>query len=58
MELVINIPESILDIIYKDKTLNDEQLAILHRCIRNGALLPEGHRRLIPADTSESEGDK
>lgn len=96
MQIVIDISESILDIIYKDKELNCEQLAILQRCIRNGALLPKGHGRLIdvnnlldrigledndsnrednvgeiitledfdftptiiPADTSESEGNK
>ena len=49
-QIVINVPESILDAIQSEKTINDVQLAVLQICIRNGILLPIGHGRLKDVD--------
>ena len=46
-QIVINVPESILDAIQSEKTINDVQLAVLQICIRNGILLPIGHGKLF-----------
>ena len=49
-QIVINIPESILDTIQSDGMISREQLAALQICIRNGILLPIGHGRLKDVD--------
>jgi len=49
-QIVINVPESILDTIQSDETISREQLATLQICIRNGILLPIGHGRLKDVD--------
>lgn len=49
-QIVINVPESILETIQADKMINNVQLVALQICIRNGILLPIGHGRLKDVD--------
>lgn len=49
-QIVINVPESILDTIQSDETISYEQLTTLQICIRNGILLPIRHGRLKDVD--------
>ena len=51
MQLVIDIPESILNTIQADEMISREQLAVLQMHILNGTPLPKGHGRLIDADS-------
>ena len=65
-QIVINVPESILDTIQSDEMISREQLAALQICICNGILLPIGHGRLKDVDdldtttieTEEYNGDE
>jgi len=50
MQIVIDIPESILNTIQADEMISREQLAVLQVHILNGTPLPKGHGRLIDAD--------
>lgn len=50
MQIVIDIPESILNTIQADEMISREQLAVLQMHILNGTPLPKGHGRLIDAD--------
>ena len=50
MKIVIDIPESIYDIIMEDEMISREQLAVLEKHIYYGTPLPKGHGRLIDAD--------
>ena len=50
MQIVIDIPKSILNTIEVDEMLNREQLAVLQIHILNGTPLPKGHGRLIDVD--------
>ena len=47
MQIVIDIPESILNTIQADEMISREQLAVLQMHILNGTPLPKGHGRLI-----------
>lgn len=53
MQIVIDIPESILNTIQADEMISREQLAVLQMHILNGTPLPKGHGRLIDADAFE-----
>lgn len=55
MQLVIDIPESILNTIQADEMISREQLAVLQMHILNGTTLPKGHGRLIDADAVLSD---
>ena len=50
MQIVIDIPESILNTIQADEMISREQLAVLQMHILNGTTLPKGHGRLIDVD--------
>ena len=50
MQIVIDIPESILNTIQADEMISREQLAVLQVHILSGTPLPKGHGRLIDAD--------
>lgn len=50
MQIVIDIPESILNTIQADEMISREQLAVLQMHILNGTPLPKGHGRLVDAD--------
>lgn len=50
MQIVIDIPEGILNTIQADEMISREQLAVLQIHILNGTPLPKGHGRLIDAD--------
>ena len=43
MQIVIDIPESILNTIQADEMISREQLAVLQMHILNGTPLPKGH---------------
>mgnify|MGYP007038197478 CR=1 FL=1 len=45
MQIVIDIPESILNAIQADEMISREQLAVLQMHILNGTPLPKGHGR-------------
>lgn len=47
MQIVIDIPESILNTIQADEMISREQLAVLQIHILNGTPLPKGHGRLV-----------
>ena len=49
-QIVINVPESILETIQAEKIINNVQLVALQICIRNGILLPIRHGRLKDVD--------
>lgn len=51
IELVIDIPEGILNTIQADNMISREQLAVLQMHILNGTPLPKGHGKLKDADT-------
>lgn len=53
MQIVIDIPESILNTIQADEMISREQLAVLQVHILNGTPLPKGHGRLIDVDKLE-----
>lgn len=55
MQIVIDIPESILNTIQADEMISREQLAVLQMHILNGTPLPKGHGRLIDADKTISK---
>lgn len=55
MQIVIDIPESILNTIQTDEMISREQLAVLQMHILNGIPLPKGHGRLIDADKTISK---
>lgn len=50
MNLIIDIPESILNTIQADEMISREQLAVLQIHILNGTPLPKGHGRLKDVD--------
>lgn len=47
MQIVIDIPESILNTIQADEMISREQLAVLQMHILNGTPLPKGHGKLL-----------
>lgn len=53
MQIVIDIPEGILNTIQADEMISREQLAVLQMHILNGTPLPKEHGRLIDADELE-----
>ena len=50
MQIVIEIPEGILNTIQADEMINREQLAVLQMHILNGTPLPKGHGRVVDVD--------
>ena len=58
IELVIKIPESILNTIQADEMISREQLAVLQMHILNGIPLPKGHGDLIDRNEAEKIADE
>ena len=58
MQIVIDIPESILNTIQADEMISREQLAVLQVHILNGTPLPKGHGKLIDSNILKCHIDK
>jgi len=54
MQIVIDIPESVLNTIQADEMISREQLAVLQMHILNGIPLPKGHGNLIQREDAET----
>ena len=55
MQIVIDIPEGILNTIQADEMISREQLAVLQMHILNGTPLPKGHGNLVDMSQLDSK---